>query len=410
MIPRLLSALIFLLAVAPASTHALPRRRAVTPRAHEDIRIGALFSLTGDGSSLGIASAAALEVAARDINREMAELHLPWHVTTRVEDTHLTAAVAAEKIRELHESGVQLVIGPQSSAEAGAVLPYANENGVVVISQGSTASSLAIPGDHLFRLAPNDKLEGAAQAALLVADGIDTVVPMWREDAGNTGLKEGTRRSFTALGGTVLPGVSYAASTSDFTALVRALGDAVRGVRNTRPNAHVAVYLASFEEAVDIIRIARLDADLASIRWYGGDGVTQSRALIADADVASFAVATSFTAPNVGLDESTRDVWEPVSEAIRERVGFAPDAYALSVYDAAWVAVLSAIEVQNEPASLRDAFERNVQRYWGVTGPTALDANGDRRIGNFDFWTIRNVQGLPDWVRTAQFSGGRIGR
>jgi len=406
---RSLSALI-LLAVAVASVQAAPRRRAVTPRAHEDIRLGALFSLTGDGSSLGIASAAALEVAVRDINRELAELHLPWHVTSEVENTHLTATVAAEKIRDLHARGAQIVIGPQSSAEAGAVLPYANENGIVVISQGSTASALAIPGDHLFRLAPNDKLEGAAQAALLVADGVDTIVPMWREDAGNMGLEAGTRRSFQAIGGTVLPGVSYAPSATDFSAAVAAIGDAVRGIRNERPAAHIAVYLASFEEAVDILRLARLDSDLASVRWYGGDGVTQSRALLADADVATFAAATSFTAPNVGLDESTRDVWQPVSDAIRERVGFTPDAYALSVYDAAWVAVLSAIEVQNEADFLRDAFERNVQRYWGLTGPTALDANGDRRIGNFDFWTIANVEGTRDWVRTAQYNGGRISR
>ncbi|HYC61840.1 MAG TPA: hypothetical protein VEK79_19970 [Thermoanaerobaculia bacterium] len=58
---------------------------------------------------------------------------------------------------------------------------------------------------------------------------------------------------------------------------------------------------------------------------------------------------------------------------------------------------------------MRESFSRNVQRYWGVTGPTALDAAGDRGIGNFDFWTIRQVNGAPDWVRTAQYNG-RIAR
>jgi branched-chain amino acid transport system substrate-binding protein len=408
-IRRLFFVSLLALALIVVPAHAM-KRRAVSRTATTVIRIGALFSLTGDGASLGNSSAAALDLAVRDINLELDTLRTPYHLDSDIEDTHLTASLAAEKIQTLHARGAQIIIGPQSSAEAAAVLPYANQHHIIVISQGSTASTLAIPNDHLFRLAPNDKLEGAAQAALMQADAIDTIVPMWRADAGNTGLHDSTKRSFEALSGTVLPGVSYDPATVDFTTQVAALGTAVRSVRNTRPTAHIAVYLASFEEAVDIIRLARLDADLASIRWYGGDGVTQSRALLADASVAAFAVATGFTAPNVGLDETTRDQWQPFSDEIRARTGFAPDAYALSVYDAAWVAVLSAIEVDNDADRLRESFARNVQRYWGLTGPTALDPAGDRKFANFDFWTIRDTNGTPDWLRTAQYAGGHISR
>jgi len=49
----------------------LAKTRAVSGRAYSVIRIGALFSLTGDGASLGAASAAALELAVRDVNREL---------------------------------------------------------------------------------------------------------------------------------------------------------------------------------------------------------------------------------------------------------------------------------------------------------------------------------------------------
>jgi branched-chain amino acid transport system substrate-binding protein len=408
MIRRPILILLILLAATP-SAHAA-RRRAALPPPDAIIRIGALFSLTGDGSSLGAASAAALELAVRDINREMVALEMPYRIESDIEDTRLTPSVALEKIQALHARGARIVLGPQSSAEAAALLAFANAHGILVISQASTASSLAIGGDYLFRLAPNDRLEGLAQGALLRADGIDVIVPMWRDDAGNGGLKEGTKKAFEALGGTVLSGVSYAPATTDFTAAVAALGNAVRAARNAQPTAKVAVYLASFEEAVEVFRLARLDADLAAVRWYGADGVTQSRALITDANAAAFGATTSFTAPNVGLDETARDQWEPLSAEIQARIGFAPDAYALSVYDAAWVATLSAVEVTDEPALLRESFVRNVQRYWGVTGPTALDAAGDRKIGNFDFWTILTVNGTTDWVRTAQFNSGRIVR
>jgi branched-chain amino acid transport system substrate-binding protein len=371
------------------------------------IVIGGLFSLTGDGSSLGAASAAALELAARDINAEFVELHLPYSVSTAIEDTQLVAATAAAKLPLLAARGASIVIGPQSSSEAAAVREYANTHGIILISQGSTASSLAIAGDNLFRLAPNDKLEGAAMAALVHADAIDTLLPLWRADAGNNGLHDSTKRSFEALGGTVLAGVSYDPSTSDFTSQVTAIGTALRAAKSANANAKVGIYLASFEEAAAIFDLARLDPDLAAVRWYGGDGVTQSQALLADANAARFAAQTFFTAPNVGLDDSTRDRWQPISDSIRERTGFTPDAYALSVYDAAWVGALSAVEAQLSPAVLRASFVRNVQRYWGLTGPTALDEAGDRKLASFDFWTVSSEL---QWVRTAQYSGGHISR
>jgi branched-chain amino acid transport system substrate-binding protein len=406
---RRLLALLFLVVFGVAGAQA-QRRRAASPQDYSDLHLAGLFSMTGDGSSLGQASAAALELAVRDINSEFGELRVPIHVTFEVVDTQLTASLAAQRIQEVYARGARIVIGPQSSAEAGAMLAFANEHGMVVISQASTASSLAIPNDALFRLAPNDKLEGAAQAALMIADGIDTIMPMWRDDAGNTGLRNSTSAAFTTLGGTSFDGITYAPTTTNFTPLVTVLGNAIRGIKNTRPNAKVAIYLASFEEAVDIMNLARLDADLSAIRWYGGDGVAQSQALLADANVAAFAAHTSFTAPNVGLDEGAKFIWQPLSDEIKAKIGFTPDAYALSVYDAAWAAALAAAEVDNDEDRLQAAFAKNVQRYFGATGSTALDAAGDRFTGAFDFWTIKDTNGTKSWVRTAQYSGGHVSR
>jgi branched-chain amino acid transport system substrate-binding protein len=191
---------------------------------------------------------------------------------------------------------------------------------------------------------------------------------------------------------------------------VNAVGTALRTARAATPNAHIAIYLASFEEAASIFDLARLDTDLSSVRWYGGDGVVQSQALLAKASVANFAATTQFTAPNVGLDDSLLEHWKPISDEIKSRVGFAPDAYALSVYDAAWVAALSAVEVGLRNDVLRASFVRNVQRYLGLTGSTALDDNGDRKFANFDFWTVRESNGALQWVRTAQYVGGRVAR
>src|SRR5205085_831070 len=295
---RALLFLVLLTTITGAS--AAPRRRLAVAQAN--VVIGGLFTLTGDATTLGLASAAALDLAARDINHEFEVLQLPYRVETVIEDTAHDPATAAAKLALLDARGAAYVVGPQSSAEAGAIVGYANANNIILISQGSTASSLAIAGDNLFRLAPNDKVEGAAMATLMRADGIDTLVPIWRADAGNIGLRDSSAKSFAAAGGTVLAGVSYTPSTTDFNAAVTALNTAVHNARTANSNAHVAVYVAAFEEAADIFTLARLTTDLGAIRWYGGDGVTQSQALLANANVAKFGATVSLIAPNVGLD------------------------------------------------------------------------------------------------------------
>src|SRR6185369_11894622 len=200
-------------------------------------------------------------------NAELTALHVTYRVQTVIADTKLTPDGALDGIQLLAAAGATIVVGPQSSAEAAAILPYANEHNIIVISQASTASSLAIANDNLFRLAPNDRLEGAAIAALMRADGVDVVVPVWRNDAGNTGLKESTSQLFTAAGGNATAGVSYAPTTTDFTATVDALGSAVRAAKSANPSKKIAVFIASFEEGAAILDRARLDADLA-LNWY----------------------------------------------------------------------------------------------------------------------------------------------
>ena len=373
------------------------------PRA-DVIVVGGLFSLSGDGATLGKASEAALALAARDINAELTALHQPYRVETVVVDTKLTPDGAVQGIQQLEAAGAKIVIGPQSSAEAAAIREFAAEHSMLIISQGSTASSLAIPGDNLFRLAPNDRLEGGATAALMRADGVDVVVPIWRADAGNGGLVTSMAQLMTTASG-----VSYAPSTSDFTQTVTALGAAVRAAKNAYPGKKIAVYLAAFEEGAQILDRARLDGDLA-LNWYGGDGLTNSQALLASPAVAAFAATTKFTAPAVALNAQTADRWMPLSAEIQSRTGFVPDAFSLSVYDAAWVGVLSSVEARNRDAFRRDAFVRNVQRYWGVTGPLVLDDAGDRKIADFDFWTVAETGTKIDWVRTASYASGRIVR
>ena len=317
----------------------------VVPR---KIVVGALLSLTGEWSSLGLASQAALQIAVDDLNAEFRQAGLPTVVELRVEDTKLDPVLAEQAFLKLtRRYNVSVVIGPQSSSEVRAIKPLADRLGVLVVSQGSTASSLAFADDSIFRFCPADVEEGQAIAGLMAVDKITTVVPLWRADPGNDGLHNSTKAAFAALGGTFTEGVRYVE-------------------------------------------------------------------LLASPTAAAFAAAVRFTAPTVGLDPAAASISQPLSDKIQAKVGFVPDAFALAAYDATMVAVLARQEVpvqrgtKSRVKSLWPTFVRNANRYWGATGATTLNAAGDRKVGNYDFFTVVDAAGGLSWQFTGAFVNGQV--
>jgi branched-chain amino acid transport system substrate-binding protein len=370
-------------------------------------RIGALLSLTGPGATLGQTSEAALELAADDMNARFEAAGTSTRVTVLSEDTGLDPAQALDALKTLAQQGVRLVVGPQSSSEIVAIKSFADSAGIVLFSQGSTAGSLSLPDDNVFRLVPDDAEEGTAMVELLKEDGIQTVVPLWREDAGNQGLHDAVERIFTDEGGTVTAGAHYPPSTTDFTATLDAIRSEVQDAVALRGTAGVAVYFASFEEsAVAIFAAANGDPGLSQVRWYGGDGVVQSAAVLADPGAAAFAAATSFRAPTYGLDDALLDQDASLIASIQQQSGLAPDAFALAAYDALHVAALAYAEVGlGSIAEYRAEVLRQAADYDGATGNTALNANGDRAVGDYDFYQVCGG-GTPAWKRVSAYRSG----
>ncbi len=368
--------------------------------------VGALVSLTGSWSSLGESSALAADLAQEDINGYLAEIGSKTRLRVEVRDTKLDPAAALAGMQELASLGARVVVGPQSSSEAATVKPFADENSILVVSQSSTAGSLAEP-DNLFRFTPNDALEGQAIAALMGEDGIEFVVPVWRADAGNEGLQIATRRSLEAMGAKMAEGVRYDATTQDFGPVVAALLLQVNQAVEQNGAKSVGVYLAGFDEVTSLFNRAQSEAALGAVRWYGSDGVALSEVLARNAQAASFAARVGYPNPIFGLDVRAREKWEPLSNRMSAVLGREPEAFALGVYDALWVAAL-ANQTVGESApfdALKQAFVQTANSYYGVTAWTGLDDAGDRVVATFDYWVVREEGGAFRWVRVARYDG-----
>ena len=392
-----------LLAVAALSTAAC--NDSAGPASGSNITIGGLFSITGNWSTLGATSKAALELAVEDINQLLASGNTGLRFSTEIEDTRLDPTTALAAAQTLHKNGVRIVIGPQSSAEVALLKPYVDTAGLIIASQSSTAGSLAIPNDNILRFTPGDSLEAYALAGLMRADGITNVIPLWRADAGNRGLASATRIRMTALGENVSAGFEYSDTESNFAAALATIKTQVQTAIAASGSAHVAIMLAAFDEAVGIFNAAASDPVLSSVKWYGTDGTALSAAIQSNTSAAAFAAKVGFPTPTFGLDDAIADQWQPIAARIKARAGIDPDAFALAVYDAAWLAAEAylAAGADADAATLRSHMIAAASNYYGGTGWTALNAAGDRRNGNFDYFSLSLTGGAYQWKRVAQF-------
>lgn len=299
------------------------------------IRIGMFLPLNQEGEVRVADRLAAAVMALEDFNAEQSDAGTPYRATLEViyqNGTALEGAKAAH-IRD----GIQYYVGPMGSSDARMVREYATDNGLVIVSPSSTAQSLAIPGDNLFRLAPADDLQSVYLSDLVGEAGKTHVVIVNKDDPWGNGLTEGFIQSYTGTVSDAHP-LDGDSSSIDFGALAAQLDEQLGQLIRDHGVERVAIlYLG---HSLDLISLAdAITADPAldsvtAVKWYGADSVATSSALAADPAAAEFVMS-------VGLTGIIFDVVSnPVNERIDEHLAsldppLTPNVYAYSSYDAA---------------------------------------------------------------------------
>lgn len=365
----------------------------------ENITIGALLPLTGSVSSIGEASKVALEVSAEDLNNYYSEIGSGEHVEIVVKDTESNPEKALEKLKEFNEMGIKVIIGPQASSEAEAVLDYANKNGIILLSTASTAPSLAIPDDNLFRLAPDDTNQAVVLSMVMNDEGISTVVPMYTDDVWGNGLIKEVKKNFEASNGTVLEGIKYESNSTHLSAEVEALNEKVIKATSENSEKTVAVLLCSYGEAKQIFSLARNYPALSKVKWYGTDGIALNKELINDNNASSFAASIHLSAPIYGYT-SDSEKCQVAEQEIKERLGRLPESYALTAYDALAIATFVNMEaISGNEEKVKMAMDANTETYHGISGWTILNENGDRKYWEYNIWTVTEGNGTYQWEK-----------
>ncbi|MEZ0345479.1 MAG: ABC transporter substrate-binding protein [Infirmifilum sp.] len=366
------------------------------------VKIGALLPLSGDLASFGKRNQNALQLAQEDINNFAAAVGSRFRFQMVFEDTATDPQVARSKIEALAAQGIKAFIGPMSSGEVSQVKQYADSHHLVVISQSSTAIALAISGDYIFRVVPPDTYQGQALAKYVMFRGFKKAVAIYRNDAWGVGLFESFAKTFQALGGTV-EGVAYDPSAREFTAEVARAADLAQ-----RLGAGAAVVLISFEEGIQIIKLAAQNPALSQLTWFGTDGLARSTKLAAEACSETVALGGL---PSTIFVPTSNPLQEAFIARFRQRFGENPDSYSMNAYDAAWLIALSVMLTGDyDGEKIASVLPQVASRYYGITGTIQLDENGDRKAGDYGVFQLFKTAAGCEWklVATYHISTGTV--
>lgn len=353
------------------------------------VKIGAMFALTGSGSSLGQTSKAALEVSVDDFNAFLAKAQSDLFVELDSVNTESNPTLALQQLEEMAGRGIKIIVGPQTSAESMALLQRANELGVILLSPSAVANSLSIPNDNFFRMITDVTVQGQANAAYLNAEGKTHLIVVRIGDVWGQDLMAATRSKYEAGGGTVVKEITYTSTSLDAAAVVSQLTTEVASAVATHGAENVGVALFSLGEGITILKEAAKVASLADVKWLGNSAIARDPRISTDPGLVAFSQKVGLPCAVFGISAEAEPTWLPITNKVRQKIGRDADSYALAAYDALWLAAYTVMDAgSDDTQTLRDVLLHNSTSYFGATGWTAMNENGDRATSNFDFWSV----------------------
>ncbi len=365
-----------------------------------EIKIGVLLGITGNGASNAEETKEALQIALDEINSHFRTLGKDLKFKLVIEDTKTDTIICLEKLKSFKEKKIKFVIGPYTSAELAAIKDYANQNEMLLLSHSAVAISLAIPNDNIFRLAPSDSLQAKAMVKMFNQSGINTIVSLLRNDLWGTELNSATKKLFIQQGGQANHTISFGPNnTFGFEDIVGLADNHVNGLRYYFNELEIGCYFLSMDEGVKYLRLVKNFDNLKQVRWFGGSAFAMNKQVLQDADAAEFCYHSSFVCPIFALDPNAENRWSAIKNLIKSKIGREPSAYSINAYDALYLYSLAYDYAGKDAdfATLKQAFITKSNNYPGASGSIKFDGNGDRTDVNYEFWGIGKNENQYFW-------------
>jgi branched-chain amino acid transport system substrate-binding protein len=303
-------------------------------------------------------------------------------------------------VQTLAQQGIKVIIGPAASSQVKAVKSFADSNQIVIISPSSTAPTLAIPDDFIFRTVGSDAGQAKVLAALAFQEGARKVIVFHRNDEYGNAFADFFAKAFTQLGGNVVD-MPYQAGLSDYAAEVNSLASKVQSEKAD------AVILISFDtDGGNILSHAAESTVLSSVRWFLSEGPHGAAELKTPA-VGAFAAKVKLLGTRPLF--VANPLYEQFKQNLKQRFGVDATVFCDNLYDAVMLAGWAILRAgSNDGNAIRNALVEVAKHYYGVSGWTIFDSAGDKANQDYGVWAIVKTGAGYDFKDVGVFERGQI--
>lgn len=347
------------------------------------IQIGNIYS---DDASLETLEPLMVEILTPRINEYLGMLGYDVELEFLNDNALETPAIHLEKVQGFKSLGVELVIGGRWSSQAMSALSYVNEQDMLLFSPSSTAPTLAIPDDNVYRMCPTDVVQSDAIAEMLYAWGIEAVAVIQRVDPWADGIYNLLIGELDDRGMVSETGwrVAYNPESKEFASDLQTLEDiADEMVAEYGADASAILVIGFSEVAIMLTQVDAYDTIYNQVRWFGTDGTAITQRIRDDAptQAAHLQVPSTLAAP--GISPKYRELNATYFPLVGQVLGY----YSACTYDIAWVLTEGVLETQGVVAADIIPFIHPLcEKHYGTSGWCKLNEDGDRFPPDYEIW------------------------
>ena len=352
-----------------------------------EIRIGVVFSLTGDVAAYGQRSLKGVNLALDELNSSGG---INGHkIKLIIEDAKSSAKDGVAAINKLiFQNKVKFIIGDILSSTTLAMAPIAERNKVLLFAPGASNPALTNAGDYIFRNWLSDDFDGKALAVYaFMKKNIKSVSTLYQKTDYCLGLEDAFTKEFISMGGTVIDREAFDTEATDFrTNITKVQRDNPEGVFISAESRQTGTILKqSFELDFKPIWFSNLTVDTpecAEIAGKNRDGVI-------------------FSTPAFDVENQASAVVKNFVAGFTKKYNEKPDATSGHSYDALKILAFVMKKNGTDVESVKNGLYK-LKNFPGVTGNTTFDKNGDVFKNVF----IKVIKGDgPELLETFNFAG-----
>ncbi|MDQ6767892.1 MAG: branched-chain amino acid ABC transporter substrate-binding protein [Candidatus Eremiobacteraeota bacterium] len=362
------------------------------------IKIGADLPLSGGDASDGVPTANGVKLAVIDANKR--KLVAGYTIAASIVDDAVNGvhnpSQGAKNIQAFASDAAVLgVVGPFNSNVAKAEIPLSNSLGIALVSPANTnpdltkgplAAQLRTTNPNeitYFRVCTTDDIQGPAGA-----DYAAQVVHLKRayvlddNETYGKGVADQWAAQFQKDGGTVLGHDHITKSQQDFHALL---------TRAASLNPDVVFYGGTTSTGGGLVRKQMADAGLASIAYFGADGIRNEQFLTDAGAAANGSYATVAT-----VNASKIPAAQAFLKEYQAQFGQSVGSYSANGYVAAMTVIEAAAAAMKENGgSLPSRSQvldqlRSGKPHHSIIGDFSFDSNGDTTNKIISIYGVRN--------------------